>query len=141
MAWREFLRHKRLIQFIEYMIGGGVYFWSGLGVFAICYSLFNWDWLIAKMLADVVGFSLSYFIQRYWAFDDPRLKRKTLQTGKRYFLISAITLIVDYGIVATLKSMGVTPYIGLFVSSLFLTVWNYLWYRFWVFDPNQKVRR
>ncbi len=138
MTWREFLKHKRLIQFIEYMIGGGVYFWSGLGVFAVCYSILHWDWLIAKMIADVVGFSLSFFVQRYWAFNDRRLKRKTLQTGKRYFLISAITLLVDYGIVATLKSFGVTPYIGLFVSSLFLTIWNYLWYRFWVFDPTQK---
>ncbi len=100
MMWREFVRHKRLIQFIEYMIGGGVYFWSGLAVFAMLYSGLEIDWLLAKMAADVVGFSLSYFVQRYWVFNDPRLKRKNTQTGLRYFLISAVTLAVDYGIVS-----------------------------------------
>ncbi len=131
-------RRKVVVQFLEYMVGGGVYFWSGLGVFALCYSVLNWDWLIAKMLADVVGWSLGFVVQRYWAFDDPRLKHKTLQTGKRYIGISALNLVIDYAIVASLKSLGVTPYIGMLSSALFFTAWNYLWYRFWVFKPTRN---
>ncbi|MBI5357504.1 GtrA family protein [Candidatus Saccharibacteria bacterium] len=134
--WQEFLRHKRIVQFVEYMIGGGVFFWSGMAVFALLYSVIKIDWLIAKLIADAVGWTLSFFIQRYWAFNDPRLKHKTLQTGKRYTLITVANFAIDYAIVATMKHFGVTPYLGMITASIFFTVWNYLWYRFWVFDPE-----
>lgn len=138
MTYKEFLKHKRIIQFIEYMVGGGVYFFSGLAVFAILYSGFHMDWLYAKIIADAVGWTLNFFVQRYWAFNDSELKNKTGSTGKRYVLITLLNFAIDYAIVATMKHYGITPYIGMIAASIFFTIWNYLWYRFWVFDPNQK---
>lgn len=137
--WQEFLRHKRIVQFVEYMIGGGVYFWSGFAVFALLYSGLGIDWLVSKLIADVVGWTLNFFVQRYWAFNDPKLKRKTLNTGKRYAIITVISFGIDYAIVATMKYFGVSPYLGMITASIFFTVWNYLWYRFWVFDPDQRA--
>lgn len=137
--WQNILKHKRWIQFLEYMIGGGVFFWSGMAVFALLYSGLHIDWLVSKLIADAVGWTLAFFIQRYWAFNDPRLKSKTLQTGKRYTLITIANFAIDYAIVATMKHFGVTPYLGMITASIFFTVWNYLWYRFWVFDPNQRA--
>lgn len=135
--WARLRKHrKRLVQFAEYMVGGGVYFWSGYATFAICYSLFHWDWLIAKMLADVVGWTLNFLIQRYWAFYNPKLARKPA-VAWRYIGLTLVNLAIDYTIVALLKALGVTPYVGMFVSALFFTAWNYLWYRFWVFDPKR----
>jgi putative flippase GtrA len=131
------------IQFIEYLIGGGVYFWVGYGVFAICYSGLHWYWLWSKLLADVIGWTLGFFIQRYWAFRNPKLSKYTKAVTGRYIAITLSNFLIDYLIVGGLRIVGVTPYIGLFVSSGFFTVWNYLWYRFWVFNPtintpNQK---
>lgn len=128
-------KHKLLIQFFEYMIGGGVYFWSGLGVFALCYSVFHWYFLLAKALADIIGWTLNYTIQRYWAFFDKRLADYEGRVRFRYILINSVDFVFDYGIVGGLKLLGVTPYIGFFVSAAFTTVWDYLWYRFWVFVP------
>lgn len=137
-AYRYLLRHRRILQFIEYMIGGGVYFWSGIAIFAILYSGLGIDWLIAKLIADAIGWTLNFFVQRYWAFNDKNLKGKTLKTGKRYTIITIFSFILDYAIVASMKAAGITPYLGMITASLFFTVWNYLWYRFYVFDPNQK---
>lgn len=139
MTFKEFLKHKRIVQFIEYLIGGGVYFWSGLAIFALLYSVFHIDWLVAKIVADAIGWTLNFFVQRYWAFNDRRLKNKTASTGKRYFVITLLNFAIDYSIVATMKHFGVTPYLGIITASIFFTIWNYLWYRFWVFDPNQKT--
>jgi len=129
-------RHNLVIQFLEYMVGGGVYFWSGYLVFSICYSGLGWDWLPAKIAADIIGFSLGFFVQRYWAFNDPRLKGHAVRVTSRFILVTSVNFIIDYAIVGALKHFGVSPYIGLFVASIFFTVWNYLWYRFWVFKPR-----
>lgn len=128
-------RHHLLVQFMEYMVGGGVYFWGGLAVFALCYNVFHWSWLIAKILADLIGWSANFAIQRYWAFYDSKLQGQDKRVIARYILVNGVDLFIDYGIVASFVHAGFTPYIGFFVSATFTTIWDYLWYRFWVFKP------
>jgi putative flippase GtrA len=129
---------RNIIQFLEYMVGGTVYFWSGYLVFAFCYSGLSWDWLSAKIMADVVGWTLNYLIQRYWAFNGPGLASCEEQTVGRYAAITIVNLGIDYLIIWGLKSIGISPYLGFFISAAFFTVWNYFWYRFWVFMSKRK---
>lgn len=124
---------KRVIQFAEYFIGGSVFFWSGYLTFGICYSVFHWQWWQAKLLADTVGWTLNYLVQRYWAFDNKGLKAHEGQNRVRYIILSVVDTVLDYAIVGGLVYLGVTPYIGMFVAAGFFTVWNYAWYRWWVF--------
>lgn len=135
-GWRS---SKRLIQFAEYMVGGGVYFWSGLGIFTLCFEVLHWHWFLSKALADIFGWSANYIIQRYWAFYDSRLKGQDGRVIFRYVLVNGVDLVIDYGIVAAFIYNGITPYAGFLVSAGFTTVWDYLWYRFWVFNPSSKA--
>src|ERR1043165_6611278 len=104
------LRHKRLVQFGEYMVGAGLYFWTGLGIFAITYNGLHWHWLIAKGLADIIGWTLHYLVQRYWAFSDSRLKGQDKRVVFRYVLVNGVDLIFDYTIVAVFIYNNLTPY-------------------------------
>lgn len=124
---------QHLIQFLEYMVGGTAYFWSGYIIFALCYTGLQWRWLYAKMLADIVGWTINYLIQRYWAFSSKKLQHHEGQTLGRYGFITVVNLLIDYLIIASLNAIGVSPYLGFFISAGFFTVWNYIWYRFWVF--------
>jgi putative flippase GtrA len=128
---KEWLR-----QFLKYMAGGGVYFWVGYGIFALCYSAFHWWWLWAKMLADAIGWSSNYFIQRYWAFNNTHKHLREMQHVARYVIIEGIGFGLDYAIIGGLKAVGITPYIGFFISAGFFTVWSYFWYKFWVFPEK-----
>ncbi|MEK7152954.1 MAG: GtrA family protein [Patescibacteria group bacterium] len=130
--------HRNVVQFLEYMIGGTVYFWSGYLVFAICYSGLGWHWVPAKIMADAVGWTLNYFVQRYWAFNSPVLKRHEARTAGRYAALTAGNLALDYLIIWSLQRIGISPYAGFFISAGFFTGWNYLWYRFWVFFIKRK---
>lgn len=131
----EWHKHKRIVQFLEYMVGGGVYFWGGMVVFALCYSWGGWPWWLSKGLADVAGWTANYGIQRYWAFFDKRLAGRDGRTIRRFALVNGIDLVIDYALVSIVIIFGFTPYVGFFVSAAFTTVWDYMWYRFWVFKP------
>lgn len=138
-AIRSISRHD-IVQFLEYMVGGTVYFWSGYLMFAFCYTGLGWDWLPAKIVADLIGWTLNYLVQRFWAFNNPRLQGHEERTIGRYSLLTLCNLVLDYLIIASLKAVGVSPYIGFFISAGFFTVWNYLWYRFWVFYRKQSTK-
>jgi putative flippase GtrA len=126
-------------RFLKYMAGGGVYFWTGYAVFAVCYSGLKWSWLPAKIAADVIGWTLNYLVQRFWAFSD-RVHLTEMQHAGRYIFIESIGFVLDYLIIWGLQAIGITPYIGFFISAGFFTVWSYLWYSLWVF-PEKSLRQ
>jgi putative flippase GtrA len=129
------LNKPELRRFAKYMVGGGAYFWIGYGVFALCYSGLHWAWLPAKIAADIIGWTANYFVQRFWTFAD-RVSLSEMQHAGRYVFIEAIGFVLDYLIIYGLQAIGVTPYIGFFVSAAFFTVWSYLWYKYWVFPES-----
>lgn len=129
----KLIRHASVVQFARFMVGGGLYFWSGYIIFGLCYSGLHWHWWQAKVLADIIGWTLNYLAQRYWAFDSPLLKTREGQNRTRYIVLTTVNTGLDYLIVGGLQAIGVTPYIGMFVAAGFFTAWNYVWYRWWVF--------
>lgn len=130
--------HVEATRFFRSYIGGVVYFWSGYAVFAILYSGLGWDWLYAKIVCDIIGVSLNYIVQRYWAFKDLAHGQAKHKTAGKFTLVSVVGILVDYLIIAGLKQLGVSPYLGFFISAGCMTVWNFGWYRFWVFIHKKK---
>lgn len=125
------------IRIVEYMVSGGAYFWTGYLVFFVCDQLLGLNLWWAKLAANLSGWTINYLLQRYWVFNNKRLAKHQTEVTQRYIAITAVNFVLDYLIVAGLKSVGLTPYLGQFVSAGFFTVWNYLWYKFWVF-PSHK---
>ena len=135
---RLHLTRADILQFLQYMVGGTSYFWTGYAVFAVCYSGLGWAWVPAKMVADVAGWTVNYVIQRYWAFNNPNLAKHEGETVGKYTVLTVFNLLLDYSIIWWLNRIGVSPYIGFFISAGFFTIWNYVWYRMWVFYAKSR---
>lgn len=127
---------QTVIKFFKYLVGGSIYFWVGYAVFAFCYSGLHWHWFPAKVVSDIIGWSLNYLVQRFWAFSDQHHLSEMEHAG-RYIFIETIGFILDYLLIGGLNAIGITPYIGFFISGVFFTFWSWLWYRYWVF-PEKK---
>lgn len=139
-------KRKLLIQIVEYLISGGAYFWTGYAVFAYLWSVLGWNLWWAKLGANLVGWTVNFLLQRYWVFRNPHLKGHLAEVSGRYITITLIDFVMDYLIIYWLRTLGITPYIGQFISAGFFTIWNYVWYRWWVFpqrlpSPRHPARR
>lgn len=130
---------KELTRITEYMIGGGVWFWSGYILIVLLDNHIGLFW--ANFVGNAVGLTLNFIIERYWAF---KTKKPTalLVATKRYLVYTALNAFaLNYFILLQLRSVGIQPEIGQFIASAFFTVWNYVWYKAWVFkDEDNKVR-
>jgi putative flippase GtrA len=135
------VNRKSVRQIVEYLVSGGAYFWSGYLAFFVFYQWLHWSLFFAKIGADLVGWIVNYVLQRYWVFNDPALSKHKTEVTTRYLIITAVDFLIDYLIVKELKDIGITPYIGQFVSAGFFTVWNYFWYKFWVFPERKTTRK
>ncbi len=122
----------------EYMISGGAYFWTGYLTFFLIDKGLQGSFFWAKSVSTLAGWTVNFILQRYWVFNNPKLKKHQTEVTGRYAVITIVDFIIDYFLVLWLKNIGITPYIGQFISSGFFTVWNYLWYKFWVFPDKFK---
>ncbi len=120
-------------QVIQYSITGGAWFWSGYAMFAVCYSFFGFDIVVSKVISYIFGLIVNFLLERFWVFDSRDARKDLDKITFKYIVLSTINLLIDTSIVWSLNRAGVTPYIGQFVSAGFFTVWNYIWYKMWVF--------
>jgi len=130
---------KSYKQVINYLIGGGLYFITGYLAFFVFYHIFNWTLFYATVVSNIIGWTVNYFINRFWVFEHPSLKKKTLSISVRYTILTLANFLISYLILRGLKAVGVSPYIGQFISAIFFfTPWNYYWYKLWVFKTTYK---
>lgn len=137
---------RLLIQAAEYLVSGGAYFWSGYALFAYLYYEINWSLWWATIISNSFGWTVNFLLQRYWVFRNPHLKGKLALVSGRYVFITLVDFGLTYLILYWLRNMGITPAIGQFISAGFFTVWNYFWYRYWVFpqrlpSPRHPARK
>lgn len=134
-------RKKTFIQFAYFHLGGAIFFAAGYLVFALLYGLLHWHWLLAKAIADLTGWSLNYLVQYHLAFRDTAREQGHHKTLKKIVPFSLANILIDYAIVGGLKLVGVSPFLGLWISSLFFTVWKWLWYKHWVFTQSATIKK
>ena len=132
---------KLIIQFTEYMISGGAWFWVGYGAFALMDLVLGISFWPAKISSYFIGASINFLLQRFWVFKQKGSKRQLGEAAKRYYSLMFVNFLLDQGIVGGLRFIGVTPYVGQFISSGFFTIWNWLWYSLWVFKKKKPTHR
>jgi hypothetical protein len=122
-----------LMQFLYFNLGGVVFFVTGYLLFTLLYGLLHWYWLLAKGVADLAGWALNYLVQHYLAFPGVAREQGHKQLLKKFIPFSLLNVLIDYAIVGGLRLVGISPFLGLWISSLFFTVWKWLGYKHWVF--------
>lgn len=133
-------RRKLIIQFAEYMISGGVWFWSGYVLIILLDNHIGLFW--ANLVGNAVGISLNFILNRLWVFKTKR--RENLQeTAVRYIVYTALNaFLLNYAILYSLiEYANIGPEIGQFIASGFFTIWNYYWYKKWVFKHKPQPKR
>src|SRR5437870_1792004 len=115
-------QHKEITRFVEYLISGGAYFWSGYLLFAVLWSGLHCSLWWSKLTANVFGWIVNYLLQRYWVFNNSSLAKHKTEVTSRYIFITLVDFVLDYLIVRLLNTAGITPYIGQFVSAGFFTI-------------------
>lgn len=131
-----------LWRLLTYSLTGGAWFWSGYLTFALTYSGLGWTLWWAKLTANLVGITVNFILERVWVFDNGRRNKRLTVVTQRYLILTLVNFVIDYFIVRGLKDyFGISPYIGQFVSAGFFYLWNYLWYKYWVFAAERKLKR
>src|SRR6185437_8790218 len=100
MAKTKSKNRKLVVQFVEYLFSGGVYFWVGYAILNYLYYHLEWKTGIlfwwATIISNVVGWTVNYVMQRFWVFNNKNLKGKQTQVTSRYIFITLVDFLLNY---------------------------------------------
>jgi putative flippase GtrA len=132
---------KLLTQIAEYMVAGGVWFWSGYIIIVVLDDIIALFW--ANFIGNAVGITLNFIINKFWVFKTKRKASSDLMnTTWRYVIYTALNaFLLNYLILQGLRNVGIEPEIGQFIAAGFFTVWNFIWYKLWVFKGQPIPKR
>lgn len=120
-------------------MAGGVWFWSGYILIVLLddpLGLF-----VANLIGNAVGITLNFLLERYWVFKTKRPAKLAIAT-QRYIIYTFLNaFVLNYLILLALKNNGIGVEIGQFIASAFFTVWNYFWYKLYVFKGIERPRK
>ena len=124
--------NKLLVQIAKYAVSGGAWFWSGYIIIVILDNYVGLFW--ANAIGNAVGITINYILNRFWVFNGSKNDKKGRKTTWRYIIYTIInSFLLNYLILYALKNIGIQPEIGQFIAAAFFTVWNFIWYKMWVF--------
>lgn len=131
---------KLLTQLVEYMIAGGAWFWSGYIIIVVLDDIIPLFW--ANLIGNAVGITINYLLNKYWVFKSKNKKSEPQNTTWKYIIYTALNaFLLNYLILKGLRGVGIEPEIGQFIAAGFFTVWNFVWYKLWVFKDQPKPKR
>jgi putative flippase GtrA len=96
------------------------------------------------LIGNAVGITLNYLLSKYWVFKTKKnTKSDTDHKAWRYIIYTALNaFLLNYLILYGLRNgFGIDPAIGQFIASGFFTVWNFAWYKLWVFKDHPAPPR
>ena len=122
------------IEFIKLQLAGNIIFWGTyLGYFVSDYFFGHPD-IFALAIASLIAHGLFFIVSREWVFDSKTGKRRDRQDVYRFVIFMGIGYFLNLFIIESLRvQLGISPYIGQFISGMFFAVWNYVGLKWWVF--------
>src|ERR1700740_598579 len=96
MAKKSKPRRKLIVQFVEYMVSGGVYFCVGYGILDYLYYVLHWSLWWSTIISNVIGWTVNFILQRFWVFNNKSLKGHQTQVTRRYTFITLVDFVLNY---------------------------------------------
>ena len=124
---------KTIIQALQYQAGGLLYFTAAWVIITFGTPHIGLWW--ANIVGNLVGITLNYMVQRFWAFAGGV---DVFNSGWRFVVLTALNLVLSYFILNQLVGWGVKLWLAQFFSAALFTIWNWLWYKYWVFREVER---
>lgn len=118
---------------LGYLAGGGAYFWSAWLIITFATPVIGLWW--ANIIGNTIGVILNYLAQRFLAFPGNNI----FNSGWKFATITLVNFVISYFILKFLTNLGIPLWLAQFFSAGFFTIWNYGWYKLWVFKESGRA--
>lgn len=124
----RFPRKSLMGQFLRYILTGGAAFVADFALFVLCLYVLNWHYLVANLVALIVGLVLNYALSILWVFTACKRffkKRKVLE-----FSLFTVVGLAGVGLNQLLMYLmigvfGINEIAAKMIAAAIVLMWNF----------------
>ena len=110
---------------IKFILTGGSAAFLEYASFVMIREMTHWSVAVAQIISFIIGFVVSFLLNRQWVFSDSAKKH-----WQEQILAYSLLAIVNIGLTATLMvfvvdNLGISQWFAKFVMMAMVAVWNY----------------
>ena len=137
--YNKYISNEKLKRIVRFGCVGGLNTTIDFGIFSVLNSLFGVNYVISQILSYSGGTLNSYFLNKFWTFNDTKVSKKTTKEIIQFIVVNSASLGVSLiGMSILLNDNSMNPLVAKVISMVLAQVVNYLGYRFWVFGTIVK---
>lgn len=126
-------------EFIKLQLAGNIPFWGTYSINFILDKGLKVDTFQSLLVATVLSYAAFFFVSDRWVFNHSRSNRHTATNAWRFVIFMSITALITFNITWYLHQLlGISIYIGQFISAALSITWTFVGMKFWVFAPIKK---
>ncbi|WP_298837929.1 GtrA family protein [Clostridium sp.] len=137
--YNKYISNGKLKRIVRFGCVGGLNTTIDFGIFSVLNGLFGVNYVISQILSYSGGTLNSYFLNKFWTFNDTKVSKKTTKEIIQFIVVNSASLGVSLiGMSILLTNSAMNPLIAKIISMVLAQVVNFLGYRFWVFGTIIK---
>ncbi|MDB5183475.1 MAG: hypothetical protein JWO07_156 [Candidatus Saccharibacteria bacterium] len=126
-------------EFIKLQVAGNIPFWGTYGINFVLDKGLSVDKYQALLVATVLANALFFIVDDQWVFSSSKGKRKTSAEVWKFVIFMSLSALLTFNITWQLYNvLGISTYIGQFISAGLSISWTFIGLRFWVFATPKK---
>ena len=120
---------------LRYLLIGGSSFVLDFGLLFLLHEALSVPLWLATAVAFLASFAFNYLLQRAFSFTSNSAHGPALI---KYTLLVLFNTVAISLIVSGFDFLGASWEVGKIIATALTTLWNYFFYRFWIFPANKK---
>jgi len=125
---------------IKFLISGGTATAVDLGFLYIFTDIYKIHYLVSAVLAFVIAFCVSFYLQKFWTFRDDSREKLYAQLSQ-YIAVTLTNLVVNtYGMFFLVEKWGIKYLLAQIIMSGFIAIFSFIIYRFIIFREKKETK-
>lgn len=124
--------------FVRYLIAGGISVAADYGTLLLFYYGFDLDLGVATTIGFLVGLVVSFLLNKLWAFQAAGGAKQTTEQAIKVAVLVVFNLAVTNIAIVYLNKISIGPEISKILTTLMITLWNYILYKKHIFKREEE---
>lgn len=126
-------------EFIKLQIAGNIPFWGTYFINFILDKGLGVPTFQSLLVATVLANAVYFVVDDRWVFSSSRKKRRASTNAWRFVVFMSLSALLTFNITWQLHELlGISVYIGQFISAALSILWTFIGLKFWVFAPTRR---
>jgi putative flippase GtrA len=133
----QFWTHRA--QFFRYFVVGTTSFVIDFGLLILFKEVFGWKPVFAVVVMQVIVLLYNFTLNKYWSFKSTESSHRQVA---RYLILQSWNYVFGVGMMYLFNELIQFDYRLVRLGTVMLmTLWNFLLYKYWVYQTVHKVRK